>query len=428
MTETSAPAQAGASPGYRAWILFVLILVYTFNFIDRQILGILIGPIKKELQLDDLQLGLLGGPAFALFYTLLGVPIAWLADRWSRTWIMTLALAVWSGFTAACGFVGSFSQLFMARMGVGVGEAGGVAPAYSLISDYFPARSRARALAVYSFGIPLGSAAGVLFGGMVAGAVDWRTAFKVVGLAGLVLVPLLRLAVRDPKPAVAAAKPRPPGLWQTLRVLLPKPSFWLISIGAGCSSLMGYGLIFWLPSFFQRSLHLTLAQTGQYYGGIIFVGGMIGVWSGGWLADRFGAKRPGAYVLVPALAFLIAIPCYVAAVLSTSLSTAFLLFLLPQALALAWLGPVLTAVQHLVPRPMRSTASALFLFINNLIGIGCGTLYLGFVSQRLTRAFGTEALKYAILSGLVFYAISAVLLIMASRRIRKDWVEDAAPG
>ena len=192
------PTSPATGPLYRAWVLFILVVVYTFNFVDRVIVGILAEPIKRDLSLTDTQLGLMSGAAFALFYTCLGIPIARLADRTSRTWIMTAALAVWSGFTALCGQALTFTQLLLARVGVGVGEAGGVAPAFSLISDYFPPAQRARALAVFSFGVPIGSGLGMLFGGLVASAVDWRVAFLSVGLGGLVLAPILRLTVREP--------------------------------------------------------------------------------------------------------------------------------------------------------------------------------------------------------------------------------------
>src|SRR5580700_581044 len=190
------PAQA--SQAYRAYVLAMLVLVYTFNFIDRQIVAILAVPIKAELHLSDSQLGLMGGLAFALLYTTLGIPIARLADRGSRTWIMTGALALWSAMSAACGLAHSFVQLFLARLGVGIGEAGGVAPAYSLICDFFPQNQRARALGVYSFGIPVGGALGVVVGGVIASRVSWRMAFFVVGAAGLLIAPLFRLTVREP--------------------------------------------------------------------------------------------------------------------------------------------------------------------------------------------------------------------------------------
>jgi predicted MFS family arabinose efflux permease len=403
---------------YRIVVLSVLILAYTFNFLDRQILGILAGSIKKDLGLTDSQLGLMGGLAFALFYTGLGVPIAALADRWSRTWIMTGALTLWSGFTAACGLAGGFWQLFLCRMGVGVGEAGGVAPAYSLISDYFPKEQRARALAAYSFGIPIGSALGILFGGLIAATIDWRAAFVVVGLAGVVLAPIFRLVVKEP-PREAPATAAPVG---GIRTLLAKPSFWLISLGAAASSVCGYGVAFWLPSFFERSLGMGLVDRSLFLGSMTLVGGVLGVWAGGVLGDRLGRARPAAYLLVPAVAFLLALPCFVLAVQAKSLAVAFVLFLIPTGLNLVWLGPVITAVQHLVAPAQRSTASACFLFVNNLIGLGLGTWYFGAVSDALTPIYGAEALRYAIYSGLGFYVASAALFVLAARGLKRDWI------
>lgn len=296
---------------YRVYVLLVLVLVYTFNFIDRQIVGILAPPIKADLGLTDTQLGLLGGLAFALLYTGLGIPIARLADRYNRVWIMTAALALWSGFTAACGFAQSYAQLFLARVGVGVGEAGGVAPAYSLVADYFPPEQRARALGVYSFGVPIGSAFGLFFGGLIASYVDWRTAFIVVGLAGLAIAPLFRATVREPARGgydpPAAQKSTPP-LSDVLRALARKPSFWGISLGAASSSIMGYGLFFWLPSFFVRSHGLSLMQVSIFYGSITLIGGIVGIWMGGFLADRYGRRSRASYALVPAFAFIAALP------------------------------------------------------------------------------------------------------------------------
>jgi MFS family permease len=408
--------------GYPVVVLATLILAYTFNFLDRQILGILAGPIKAELGLTDSQLGLMGGLAFALFYTGLGVPIAALADRWSRTWIMTGALTLWSGFTAACGLATGFWQLFLCRMGVGVGEAGGVAPAYSLISDYFPKAQRARALAAYSFGIPIGSALGILFGGLIAHAIDWRAAFMAVGLAGVVLAPIFRLIVKEPPRDVPAAPVAPVSTASGIRALLAKRSFWLISLGAAASSVCGYGVAFWLPSFFERSLGMGLVDRSLFLGSMTLVGGVLGVWVGGVLGDRLGRARPAAYLLVPAVAFLLALPCFVLAVQAKSLWLAFVLFLIPTGLNLVWLGPVITAVQHLVAPAQRSTASACFLFVNNLIGLGLGTWYFGAVSDALTPRYGAEALRYAIYSGLGFYLVSAALFAFAARGLRRDWV------
>jgi predicted MFS family arabinose efflux permease len=415
---------AAESPRYRLVVLAMLVLVYTFNFIDRQIVGILAVPIKAELGLSDTQLGLMGGLAFALFYTLLGIPIAMLADRGNRTAIITVALVVWSAMTAVCGLAQNFWQLFLARLGVGVGEAGGVAPAYSLVADYFPPHQRARALGVYSFGVPIGSALGIVFGGLIASLIDWRTAFIVVGLAGVALAPLFKLVVREPvrgrfDPGGQAGAPA--RLGEVVRVLLGRPSFWGLSFGASASSMMGYGMFFWLPSFFVRSYGLTLLEASLYYGAILLVGGITGIWLGGWLADRFGAARRRVYAIIPAIAFLATIPFYIAAVTSNSLAISFALFLVPTALGLVWLGPVLSSIQHVVPTNMRATASAVFLFVNNLIGIGLGTVALGALSDALSAQYGDDSLRYAILAGTVFYLVAAALFLLSARRLERDW-------
>ncbi|HEY0600896.1 MFS transporter [Brevundimonas sp.] len=503
-TDAPAPGQSPVRPGYRYYILAILILVYMLNFLDRQIIGILAAPLKEEFGMSDSQFGLLGGIAFASVYSTLAIPLAWLADRYSRVWIMTGALTVWSGFTALCGMAGSFTQLFLFRMGVGVGEAGGVAPAYSLVADYFPPNQRARALAGFAFGIPLGTAAGTLVGGLLADAYDWRTAFIVVGLIGVLLAPVLRLTVRDPRrggtdaartqaqtDAIAAAPVvgsgragyvaalimlglaagalglaaliRFAGLdignplvfafggllalvigvslmiaRRTASAVLPKPSFWLLALGAASSSVCGYGVAGWLPLFFIRSFDLTLKQVSWYYSGIALIGGMLGIWLGGMVADKLSKKGKGAYPLTPAIAFLISAPLFIAAMNSPwliglvlpgggsqvqQLTLAFLIFLLPTGLNLAWLGPVTASIQHLVPAPMRSTASALFLLFNNLLGIAVGFYYFGWMSDLLAPRFGEESLRWAIYTGMGFYVLAALLLIGASRTLKHDWVD-----
>ncbi len=408
----------------RAYVLFILVVVYTFNFIDRQIIGILAVPIKADLGLTDTQLGLMGGLAFALFYTGLGIPVAMLADRFSRTWIMTAALAIWSLMTAASGLATNFWQLFAARLGVGVGEAGGVAPAYSLISDFFPPNQRARALSVYSFGIPIGSAIGIVFGGVIATLLDWRIAFFIVGLAGLVLAPVFRLTIKEP-PRGGFDRQRedtkPPNLKTILRTLAGKPSFWLVSLGASCSSMMGYGLFFWLPSFFVRSFDMTLLNASLYFGAVLLVGGLVGIWAGGWLGDRFGQMRRSRYITIPAFAFLATIPFYIIAMTSESMLLTFSVLLIPTALGLVWLGPVISVIQHLVPPNMRATASAIFLFINNLIGIGIGTFAIGLLSDLLSVQYGDDSLRYSILAGTGFYVIAAALFFLAAKWVEQDW-------
>ncbi|MDZ4729774.1 MAG: MFS transporter [Xanthomonadales bacterium] len=424
MTEPTKATEKLLNPE-RTYVLFMLVLVYTFNFIDRQIVGILAVPIKADLGLSDTELGLMGGLAFALFYTGLGIPVAMLADRVSRTWIMTIALTLWSLMTAVCGLAQNFWQLFAARLGVGVGEAGGVAPAYSLVADYFPASQRARALSIYSLGIPIGSALGIFLGGYIASKVDWRWAFFAVGIAGIILAPIFRMTVKEPPRGRYdlhhAQQAKAPGLAELFRTLATKPSFWLMSLGAACSSMMGYGLFFWLPSFFVRSFGLTLLQASMFFGSILLIGGIAGIWAGGWLGDRFGHAKRSRYLTIPACAFLATIPFYMLGILSTNLVLTFFVLLVPTALGLVWLGPVVSTIQHLVRPNMRATASAVFLFINNLIGIGLGTWALGALSDGLTARFAENALRYSILAGTIFYVIAATLFFMASRRLEQDW-------
>lgn len=453
MTDHTAPsAVKPPSAGYRAWVLLMLFVVYAFNFLDRQIISILAEPIKLELDLTDRQLGLLGGIAFAALYSTLGVPIAWLADRTNRTWIITVSLTVWSGFTAVCGFAQNFWQLFLARVGVGVGEAGGVAPSYSLIADYFPPQSRARALALYSLGIPIGSAFGVVAGAQIAGGalgenLDWRAAFIIVGLAGLVVAPIFKLTLREPKrggldvkaktaeakilpepgegpsaaaPAEAADEAKP-GFLDVLKVLARKPSFWFLTFGASCSSMMGYGVFFWIPSFFARSFDLGIIDRGWLFGGVLFVGGSLGIIFGGILGDLMGKGSKKMYALVPAIAFFLTFPFYIAGTLSPNAAVATALFIIPTGLGLAWLGPTLSAFQHLAPANMRSMASATFLLINNLLGIGVGIYVLGELSTLMNPVFGEESLRYSIMIGASLYLVAGLLFLIASRTIADDW-------
>ncbi|MCZ8086205.1 spinster family MFS transporter [Brevundimonas sp.] len=491
-------------PGYRYYVLAVLILVYMLNFLDRQIIAILAAPLKEEFGMSDSQFGLLGGIAFASVYSTLAIPLAWLADRMSRVWIITVALAVWSGFTALCGVAQSYTQLFLFRMGVGVGEAGGVAPAYSLIADYFPPEQRARALAAFAFGIPLGVAAGTLAGGLLAATYGWRTAFIAVGLIGVLIAPLLRLTVRDPQRGAtdaprsteevlatqSAAAPDGDRLGKAIAlgllglaaglfvlaglsqfaglgvgqplvlvfagllalvigvsvliaktaasVVARKRSFWLLALGAASSSVCGYGVGGWMPLFFMRSFDLTLTGVSWYSAGIGLIGGILGIWLGGVIADKTAKRGKGAYPLVPAVAFLISAPLFIAAMnapwliglvlpgggsQTQQLVLAFLIFLIPSGLNLAWLGPITASIQHLVPAPMRSTASALFLLINNLLGIAVGFYYFGWMSDLLAPQFGEESLRWAIYTGMGFYVLAALLLIGASRTLKRDWID-----
>lgn len=414
----ASPAR-GRSP---TLVLAMLLIVYIFNFLDRQILGILAMPIKADLGLTDTQLGALGGIAFALLYSTLAIPLALVADRTGRSRVIAIALAVWSGFTVLCGTATGFWSLFLYRIGVGVGEAGGVAPSYALIAAYFPPERRARALAIYSTGIPIGLAAGALLGGYIAQTVEWRTAFFSVGIAGLVLAPIFAWLVRDPpRPADPATTAAHTPVAQVFGILARKPSFWLMAFAAAFSSLCGYGLAFWLPSVLIRSYGFDLIETSRFVAGLLIVGGVSGVFLGGWLADRLGQADRGWYAKLPAIAWLITAPLFAAALYAPSPTVAWLLFLIPNGLNILWLGPITTAVQHLVPAHMRATASASFLFINNLIGLGAGSWVMGAMSDAMTARFGAEALRYSTMLATGFYLVAALLVLCAVKPLRRDW-------
>lgn len=404
-------------------VLALLLLAYIFNFLDRQILGILAGSIIADLKLTDVEFGAIAGLAFALLYSVLGVPLAMLADRTSRSRVIAGALAVWSAFTALCGAATGFGQLFLFRLGVGVGEAGGVAPSYALIADYYPPERRARALAIFSLGIPLGLAGGTLIGAYLAAWINWRAAFVTMGVLGLILAPIMLVFVRDlPRPKVGKGSEL--ALSQTFAIIARKPTFWLMAGAASCSSLAGYGLALWVPSVLERSFGLGLIERGQFLASILLLGGTLGVLAGGWLADRLGQGDRRWYARLPAIAWLITAPTFAIGLVTSDPWLAWPLLLIPNALNILWLGPVTTAVQHLVPQQMRSTASASFLLINNLVGLGVGPTLIGALSVMFTQRLGTEALRYAAVSVVGFYLVAAFLMLLAVKRLRTDWVED----
>ena len=403
-------------------VLALLLIAYIFNYLDRQILGILAGPIIADLHLSDTQFGVLSGPPFAILYSLLGVPLAYLADRTSRSRVIAGALAVWSGFTALCGTATSFWQLFFFRMGVGVGEAGGVAPSYALIADFFEPRRRARALAIFSLGVPIGLALGTLVGAYIAATINWRAAFLVMGIAGILLTPIMLYFVHDPQKTQATAAPAPIG--KVFPMLARMPVFWLLAFAASSSSLCGYGLAVWTPSVLERSFGLGLIERGQFLASVVLIGGCVGVFSGGWLADKLGTGDRGWYARLPAIAWLITAPTFAAGLLAPNLTLAWPLLLIPNALNILWLGPVTTAVQHLVPQPMRATASASFLLINNLVGLGVGPLLIGRLSDALKHSYGAEALRYAAVGCTIFYVIAALLMLLCVPKLRNHWIDD----
>jgi MFS family permease len=403
-------------------VLALLRIAYIFNFLDRQILGILAPAIKADLQLSDTEFGAIGGLAFALLYSVLGIPLAYVADKTSRSGVVAAALAVWSGFTALCGTAHGYWQLFLYRLGVGIGEAGGVAPSYALIADYYPPERRSRALAIFSLGIPLGLAFGTLIGAYIAAAVNWRAAFVTMGVAGILLAPVLRLVVRDLPRAAPVAQQAP--LTGVFPMLARKPAFWLLAFASSASSLCGYGLALWTPSVIIRSFGLDLLTTANFLASLLLIGGCSGVFAGGWFADRLGKMDRGWYAKLPAIAWIITAPAWAIGLFAPNLWVAWPLLLIGNALNILWLGPVTTAVQHLVPRPMRATASASFLMINNLIGLGVGPLLMGRLSDGLKATYGVDSLRNAAAGCTAFYLLAAALMLLAVKQLRKQWVDD----
>jgi MFS family permease len=403
-------------------VLGLLLVAYIFNYLDRQILGILAGPIIADLHFTDRQFGALSGPPFAILYSVLGIPFAYLADRTSRSRVIAAAVAFWSAFTGLCGTAGSFWQFFFFRMGVGIGEAGGVAPSYALIADNFEPRRRSRALAIFSLGVPIGLSLGTLLGAYIAHALSWRAAFFAMGIAGVLLAPVMLIFVHDPARHHA---PSGASIGQVFPMLARKPVFWLMAFAASSSSLCGYGLATWTPSVLERSFHLGLIERGQFMASVVFIGGCSGVFAGGWLADRLGAADRGWYARLPAIAWLITAPTFALGLMAPNPWVAWPLLLIPNALNILWLGPVITAVQHLVPKVMRSTASASFLLINNLIGLGIGPYLIGAISTALKASYGAESLRYAAVACTSFYLLAALLMLLCVSRLRNNWLDDA---
>lgn len=414
-------------PGYPALVLTMLLVVYTFNFLDRQILGILAKPIQASLHLSDAQFGAIGGTAFAILYSVLGVPLALLADRVGKTKVIAGSLVVWSGFTALCGAATGFWSLFLSRLGVGVGEAGGVAPSYALIADYFPVERRARALAIYSMGIPIGLGSGVLLGAYIAALVNWQTAFITVGIAGIVVAPIFLLLVRDrPRPAAVADADAVPVL-AVIPILARKPAYWLLSIGAGCSSMAGYGLALWVPKIIAVHYGWTanhdLIKVGQFMGSLLLIGGTTGIFLGGVFADRLGTVDRAWYARLPAIAWLITAPTFMVGLFTPLPVLAWFLLLIPNALNTLWLGPIVTAAQHLAPSRMRASASGSFLLVNNLLGLGLGPLLMGTLSDALKASYGADSLRYAAIIGVSLYLVAALLALLAIKPLKRGWVE-----
>lgn len=383
---TSSSPALPLSAGYVRYALWMLLIIYILNFLDRSIVGILAEDIRRDLLLDDWQIGIMTGLAFAFFYTILGIPIARLADRADRVTIISISLAVWSGFTALCGLAQNFTQMLLGRIGVGVGEAGCTPAAHSLISDYVPADRRARAIAFYGLGVPAGSLLGAVLGGVIADLWGWRTAFLVAGLPGVALAFVAWYTLKEPRRQLGfPAKPTggEGGFFPTLLILLKSRAYVFVTLAAASAAFVSYGQGAFTPAFFQRIHGMSAGEVGVWLGISSGVGGLIGTWLGGYFADKYGAKNPAAFLYVPAIGMAIASVTFTPGYMSASWQTALILIWIPGVLNSLWYGPAFATVQKVVPPNQRAMAVAITLFVVNLVGLGIGPLFAGILSDTL---------------------------------------------
>ncbi len=423
MPQPSSTIAVGAA--YRWYALGVLFVVYVFNFIDRSILSILAQSIKEDLALSDSQLGFLGGLAFALFYTFLGIPIARMADRGVRRNILAVCLTIWSAMTAVCGFAQNFVQLLLARVGVAIGEAGGSPPSHSMISDLFPASQRATALGIYALGIPVGTMIGNLAGGWMNDAFDWRAAFMVVGIPGVLMAILVRLTLIEPvrggSETVAPVVGDVPPVAVVFKYLWSRQSFRYMSLGAALHAFVGYGVGAWIPAMMIRSHGWNTSEIGT---ALFLLGffGMFGTFTGGYVADRLGIKDVRWYVWLPGLATLISVPFAAFAYLWHQPAVALAVYSVPYVLGAYYLGPTFSLTQGLVGLRMRALAASILLFVLNIIGLGLGPWFVGIASDvlRATTDLGSESLRWALVITLIFNVIAALFYARAARTLKDD--------
>jgi MFS family permease len=430
-SEEASETGSGFSPSYRNYALGVLFLGYVVNFVDRSILSILLEPIKLELALNDTQLGLLGGLAFAVFYTTLGIPIAALADRWSRVKILSIAMVIWSGMTALCGLAQSFTMLLLARIGVGVGEAGASPPSHSLISDYFPIETRATALSIYALGIPFGSMVGNFVGGWGAEALGWRTTFVLVGLPGVLIALFIWFTLREPPRGMAdAGKAAPaapkedvpaPDVKDVLALLWARRSFRHIAFAAGLHAFVGYGVGTWNAPFLIRSHEMPISEVGSWLALISGIGA-IGTFFGGYLSDKLAERYNDRrwYMWVPGWSTIIMVPFQFVAYLYEGIWAVIPALMAVSILGGMYLGPSFAMTQALVTLRMRAVASAILLFVLNIIGMGMGPYLVGIASDLLNPSFGIHSLRYALCLAVLVNVWAAVHYFLSTRSLRED--------
>lgn len=413
---------------YARYVLVVLALVYVTNHIDRQILMVLLEAIKTEFGASDLQMGLLTGPAFALFYTFAGIPIARWADRGPRKLIIVLASAMWSAMTALSGTARSFASLAVFRVGVGVGEAGCSPPAHSLISDYFPPHQRGRAMSIYGAGTQIGAAFGYLLGGWLLVSLGWRNTFVAVGVPGVLLSLLVWATIREPMRGAAESGEPPPSaergtaLRADLAMLWRNRTYTWLQVGAALHAVAGYGLGVWTVPFLIRVHEMEVQVIGTALGLIGLGVGIPGIVLGGYLCDQLSARDPRWYLWIPTLGAVIGIPFTVGFLFLPEPRLALAAYSVHSMMNMAYIAPVFALMQGTVPLRLRSLAVAVHLFIANLIGLGLGPVLVGGLSDWLQPRYGLQAIRYTMLLAAITNVVACVFYLRSARTVEDDLI------
>ncbi len=407
----------------RSYILLMLTLVYVVNYLDRNILAIALPYIKIEFHLPDAALGFLSGTSFAIIYATLAMPLAWVADRANRRNVIVGSMALFSAMTVVCGYAANFWSLVVARVFTGVGEAGTSPSVNSIISDLYPPKERAGALAVYSSGLNIGLLLAFLGGGWVTQHFGWRDAFLVAGAPGLVLAILFFFAVPEPQRGhIESLKDdiKTPPFFTVVAFLWSQRSFRWIAIGTALSSFGGYAAVNFTPTFLARSHHMSAASIGLALSLLAGVAGGLGTFFAGYFADKFGKRDVRWNLYVPMIGIFIAMPFTPFYYLSPSLGVALLCAIIPSANGAAYIAPAYAMTQGLVPLRMRAQAAAILLFVLNIIGYGLGPLSVGELSDLLRPTLGEDSLRWSLLATIVPWLLSAACYWRASRTIGDD--------
>lgn len=425
-TAVSAGPVTPATPLQKTFALVILMAIGSINYVDRQLLSLLIEPVRQDIPLSDTAFGLLTGLFFALFYASMGVPVAMLADRINRVKLVAVACTMWSVCTGLCGFAQNFWQLALARFGVGVGEAGGTAPSLSILSDYFKPEQRPAIIGLYTVNGPIGVFIGISLGGFIAAQYGWRMAFFTVAILGIALAPILWLVVREPlRGATEAAAPssaheKAPSLLSTIRIFLMLPTLRLLLPASGLLAFVSYGLLNWIPAFLMRENGMALEQLALWFGPAAGVCMGLGIWGGGAIVNIGVKKSLTAYAWAPAFSVMIGCPFLLLALFMPGWELTLILLLIPMVSVVMYVAPALALTQNLAPLRARATATALLLLSFNLVGIGGGPLMIGILSDLFTSLGSQNSLRWALASTIPVSLLAMGLYIMMARTITSD--------